>query len=457
MRGMKLSRRALMQGLGYGAAAGAVSLPFWRSAQADLGDGPPVRLLVVHFPCGTVHDQWFPTGGLDDFVLGPITAPFEPLRDKMVMIKGLDIIRQNGAPGDNHGSGMVTVMSGGAPVNAPDFETPIAAHPSLDQILAVECPAFGQTPIASIQLAADTRADRDDLYHRVLSFGHPQGDNPWAQPIPPQDQVPEAFTHLFGSVVSGDSAGNLEQLEKIRERKLDVMEFLDRDLDRLSARVPSDQLAKLDSHRTAIGELRASLQGSVSAACVEGVDAIQGVLPGEGASHEAIGMAHLRLIKTAFMCDMTRIGTFMWAAGTSHVNFSDVIDGVRNQGHHGITHSAGPDAELAMIDTWYAERMAEFITELDATPDPYGSGSLLDNTLVVYLSEMARGGHTFQDVPAVLFGGAGGRLTGGRYLEYDGRSFNDLWLAIAQAFDHPLDVFGDADKSGAPLENLFTG
>lgn len=444
----------MLHGLGYASAAGAVSLPFWRSVQADPAPGVPTRLLVVHFPCGTVHDQWFPTGGVDDFVLGNITAPFEPLRDKMVMVRGLDIIRQDGAPGDNHGSGMVTMMSGSAPVDAPDFDTPIAAHPSLDQMLAESVPGFADSPIASVQLAADTRADRDDIYHRVLSYGSPLGDNPWAQPLPPQDQVEEAFLHLFGSIVLGESDGNLEQLEALRQRKLSVTEFLDRDLDRLSARVPSAQLTKLESHRDAVAQLRANLQGSVSSACVDEVHALESALPGGGASHEAVGMAQLRLIKTAFMCDMTRVATFMWAAGTSHVNFSDVIEGVRDMGHHGITHSGGPNEELALIDTWYSERMAQFLLDMDATPDPYGTGSLLDNTLVVYTSEMARGGHTFQDVPVILFGGGGG-LSGGRYLEYDGRSFNDLWLSVAEGLGHPLEGFGDEGKFTEPLEGLF--
>ncbi|MEM9458996.1 MAG: DUF1552 domain-containing protein [Myxococcota bacterium] len=438
MHGIQVSRRSLLRGLGYASAAGAVSLPFWRSVQADPLVGPPTRLLVVHFPCGTVPEQWFPTGGTEDFVLGEITAPFEALRDRMVILGGLDIIRQSGAPGDNHGSGMVTVMSGSAPVESPDFDTPIASHPSLDQILAEQSPLFADTPIASVQLAADTRADRDDIYHRVLTYGAPLGQNPWAQPMPPQDQVDEAFSHLFGSIVLGEGGGNLDQLEAIRQRKLHVMDVLDGDLDRLAARAPSAQIAKLESHRDAIAQLRTNLEGSASAACIGQVQELEGILPGGGASHQAIGMAQLQLIKTAFMCDMTRIATFMWAAGTSHVNFSDVIEGVRDKGHHGITHSSSPKAELAMIDTWYSERMAEFLADLDATPDPFGSGSLLDNTLVVYLSEMAQGGHTFRDVPAILFGGAGGRLGGGRYLQYDGRSFNDLWLAIAEAFDHPL-------------------
>lgn len=454
IRGLRSTRRAWLAGLAAASGGAAVSLPFWSALRAEPLVATPTRLLIVHFPCGTVSERWFPTP-VADFTLGEISAPFEPLRDKMVFLQGLDIIREDGAPGDNHGSGMVTVASGGSPISAPAFDTPVPKHASIDQLLAEQAEPFAGTPMASLQLAADTRADRDDLYHRVFSYGSPQGDNPWAQPLPPLDDAQIAFSHLFGGIVAGDEPDAIEALEKLRQRRLSVSEFLDRDLERLSARVPSSQLAKMQAHKSAIEELQASLQTSVSQACIDTTFALQGTVPGEGASHQAIGMSHLQMIKTAFLCDITRVGTFMWASGTSHVNFSDVIPGVRDQGHHGITHSSSPTDELALIDHWYAERMAEFLLDLDATPDPFAEGSLLDNTLVVYLSEMAKGGHTFQDVPAVLFGGTSMGLTGGRYLQYDHRSYNDLWLAVAQAFGLAIDVFGDEDKSGAPLENLF--
>ncbi len=457
MKGIRWSRRNFAKGLGLAAAGSSVGLPFLPTVRASAADGEPLRLLIAHFPCGTVTERWRPSGGVSDFVLGDISAPFEAVRDKMVMISGLNIIREGGAPGDNHGSGMITVNSGGAPISSPDFDTPIARHASIDQILATQSPHFEGTPVQSIQLAADVRADRDDLYHRVMSYGAPVGDNPWAHPIPPQDRPLEAFNYLFGTTIS-EGAASLEELEAQRIRRVGVMDYLDRDLDRLSGRVSSDQLNKLVSHRDAVAELRASLDISVSTACVDTAIELEPMIPGKGASHQAIGMSQLQIIKTAFLCDVSRVATFMWAAGTSHVNFSDVIDGVRDQGHHGITHSGSPNDELAMIDTWYAERMTEFLLDLDATDDPLAPGtSVLDNTLVVYISEMARGSHNFQDVPCALFGGACGRLQGGRALQFDDRSYNDLWLAVAHAMDVPLDVFGDEDKSGAPLEGVFEG
>ena len=103
---------------------------------------------------------------------------------------------------------------------------------------------------------------------------------------------------------------------------------------------------------------------------------------------------------------------------------------------------------------WYNEQLASFIATLARTPD-FDGNSLLDNTLIVVWSEVRLGIHTFDGVPIQLFGGAGGRLRGGRRLVYDHRSTNDLWLAIANTLGHPMACFGDAERCAGPLPDLF--
>ena len=62
----------------------------------------PLRFLVIHHPLGTQHqgsgvgaDLWRPTpttATTTNFTLPQNSAPFEPLRAKMVMIDGLNIV-----------------------------------------------------------------------------------------------------------------------------------------------------------------------------------------------------------------------------------------------------------------------------------------------------------------------------------------------------------------------------
>jgi hypothetical protein len=112
------------------------------------------------------------------------------------------------------------------------------------------------------------------------------------------------------------------------------------------------------------------------------------------------------------------------------------------------------DAQLTAIHSWYNEQLAAFLRTLRDTPDSDGR-SLLDNTLVVSWSEIRKGTHTFDNLPIQLFGGGGGRLTGGRLMRYPDHTTNDLWLTIAQAFGQDMTTFGDAERCTGPLPDLF--
>src|SRR5688572_5726074 len=76
-----------------------------------------------------------------------------------------------------------------------------------------------------------------------------------------------------------------------------------------------------------------------------------------------------------------------------------------------------------------------------------GGGSLLDNTLVPYVTEVAHRDHSWDRMPWLLFGGLG--LIGGRRWESTGarwRSSIDLWMAIAERFGMPGFTLGDNDQ-----------
>jgi hypothetical protein len=146
----------------------------------------------------------------------------------------------------------------------------------------------------------------------------------------------------------------------------------------------------------------------------------------------------------------------MWSAGASRVSFEELYPGMGTVQHHNRSHGdLGADtvaASLGAIDRWYSERTAEFLRTLRDTPD-FAGGSLLDNTLVVYFSEVAAGSHDFSPMPVVLFGGAGVGLQGDQVLDFGGRSVADLWLAIADRFGADLGAI-DVENEG-PLPGLF--
>ena len=133
-------------------------------------------------------------------------------------------------------------------------------------------------------------------------------------------------------------------------------------------------------------------------------------------------------------------------------------------------HVSDTTAWLAQIDCWYAQQTAAFLQELDATPD-FDGNSLLDNTVVVYVTEVARAwDHDWRNVPFLVFGGKNTRIQGGQFIKVtDGslakvegtlgsggpnRSTNDVWLALAPIFGVNLPSLGDPKQYQSALPGL---
>ncbi len=107
------------------------------------------------------------------------------------------------------------------------------------------------------------------------------------------------------------------------------------------------------------------------------------------------------------------------------------------------------------------------LQEFATTPDIDGN-MLIDNTIIVYVTELARAwDRNQQNMPVLVFGGKNTRVNGGTFLKIkDGplpaqtggtgnRPFNDLWLALAAVFGVPLTSLGDKTQYTGPLAGVF--
>lgn len=115
--------------------------------------------------------------------------------------------------------------------------------------------------------------------------------------------------------------------------------------------------------------------------------------------------SHVRLMgelmALAFRSEATRVCTFMLgnAAGNQTYPWVRVPEG-----HHELSHHGNVEAKLAKlrkIDRVNVALFAEFVARLAAIPEE--QGSLLDNTVVFYGSELGSGNaHTPFDLPVLL-------------------------------------------------------
>jgi hypothetical protein len=462
-RSRRFQRRAF---LGGGIGAGIASL-FLRQLEAAAADGPPTRILLVHKPCGTVLERFFPSAGNEtSFTLGPITAPFEPLKNDLVIFDNVTASRNEDWQGDRHGAGLICMTTGsraisnGTPVDTdPQFHALTAASPSVDQLLRTSPKILGSSaqPLGSAHLGAYRDAAQTGLIYsaggapgfRVLSFEAPD------KPHFPEWRPDIAVQNIFGSAVNGgaDAVARQQQLNK------SILDLVAKDIGELSKRTPASERPKLDAHFAAIQQLEAQVNGNIPATCMRPValPALSALPPGTPAGLRIDALDHTTLIKTqlntlkvAFQCDLIRTATFSFGHGNSDVQFA-VLDSDKvnaTQPLHETSHqtdSASLDALTAM-DIYYSQQLTAFLLDLKNTKESDGS-SMLDNTLVVLFSDVSIGNvHGSKRMPVIFFGGKSLGLKQGRWLDMHGRYMNDIWASTLAAFGVTL-----------PADNKFAG
>src|SRR5688500_15557323 len=99
-------------------------------------------------------------------------------------------------------------------------------------------------------------------------------------------------------------------------------------------------------------------------------------------------------------------------------------------------------AKYAKIGTYQIVKFSEFLDKLKATPD--GDGNLLDHTLLYWGSGMSNGNaHDRKNPPAVLVGGANGRMKGNRHIASEKEEPTaNLLLGMGEAAGVTLEKLG---------------
>ncbi len=151
------------------------------------------------------------------------------------------------------------------------------------------------------------------------------------------------------------------------------------------------------------------------------------------------------IIAIAFQTDKTRVATLLLARDLSALYYPFLK--VR-EGHHSASHNNLSEG-YERISRFHLSQLAYLATKLDSMPE--GEGTVLDNSCLMFLSNMWIGRkHDNTRLPLVLAGGLGGTLQTGRTLDYlkagdDNRKTCSLYLSLMDRMGVKLEKFGDAD------------
>jgi hypothetical protein len=157
------------------------------------------------------------------------------------------------------------------------------------------------------------------------------------------------------------------------------------------------------------------------------------------------------LLVLAYRANITRVSTYMLSRETSNRTYPHL--GVPD-GHHEISHHQNlPDAikKNIKIQIYHVGLFAQFLEKMRSTPD--GDGSLLDNSIVLFGSNMSNSNlHDHFPLPNLLVGKGAGRLKGGRHIKYPDRMpMTNLLLTLLDKAGVPLDKLGDSTGKMADL------
>lgn len=440
MKKSTLSRRTLLRGAG----GACLALPLlnvmggWDKNRLKAAQHPafvaPKRFVIFWTPNGNVVEHWRPTGSEMAFKLPRILKPLEPHQQDIVVLDGVDALSAYNGPGDAHQKGTGQSLTG-TELQEGDFpgdggnSAGWADGISVDQAIADVVGA--QTKFRSLEFGVHVYGA--NVGSRI-SYRGP------AQPIPPENDPEAAFDRIFGDF----EVDPAKKARRIAERR-SVLDAVIADYQALMPKLGADDKVKLEAHLAAVRDIEMRLDSEAEAgeACVKPklgkVDD-----PMKVANIPKTGKLQMDLLAMALACDQTRVASLMWTNSATGKPFPWL--GIP-EGHHELAHRGDDDLDaqekLTKINTWYAEQFAYLLAKLKAIPE--GDGTLLDNTLVVWVNEHAKGNdHSRHDMPYVLAGKAGGAVRPGRWMQLGGEvPHNNMWVGCMNAMGLPATSFGN--------------
>jgi len=257
--------------------------------------------------------------------------------------------------------------------------------------------------------------------------------------MPAEADPREVFERLFGAGAPGER----QRLYSARQRhRRSLLDFVRAEAQALTRQVGARERRKIDEYLTAVREV----ERQIERAEMNPLPRTRRATP-EGIPEDF--RAHLRLMcdlmVLAFQSDSTRVGTFLFANEGNNRSFPEL--GIP-EGHHHVSHHqrrAENLEKVAKIDLFYMEQLAYILRKLDALRDVDGR-SVLDNAMVVYGCANSDGNrHNHDDLPIVLAGGGGGRLTPGRHVKLPSETpLNNLFLALLDRMGASTPKLGDS-------------
>lgn len=430
----RFSRRTMLRGLGV-----TMALP-WLESINVWGDEPngrepsseaPLRLAVLFSGNGFHAREWWAKGEGASMELGKVLAPLGDYRERLLFIQGL--YNAEALKGNIHSSQTGNILSGAPLASGGEIQS----GTSIDQFLAER---YGRsTKVPSLVLGCEKSNPSVHKNYSMLYSSHISWSSP-TTPTPLELYPSLAFDRLFKDEVSrGDRS---------------VLDAVMADAEDLRRGISATDQRKLDEYLDSVRDVEKRIERAGQQGELQGwrptLDKPNVPRPPDGIPQNIAD--HMRLmidvLVLGFQTDTTRISTLKLNNDHSSLRFPNL--GIDYMIHHLLSHSDTDD--WLKVNQFFVEQVAYLARKLDAIQE--GPRTALDNSMLLFCSSMMSGSHDATQLPVIMVGGAGGKLKGGRVLDYreqPERQMCRLYLSIMNKMGVETDQFGDATR---PLEEV---
>ncbi len=439
MKRVRLDRRTLLRG-----AAISLALPTLDAMTDGRGRwfrqghaapvAPPVRTMCFCFPHGVVEKMFWPATPGAGYKLSPALAPLVDLQNDFLLVGGT--MQVQGGQGGGHARGMPAFASA-----MPVIPTG-AGGPSMDQVLAAELGAATKfrSIVAHNQKEGPVSEGATTAHCNNVSWSAPGKFAPAFR----MDPMPLFMSLVSNVTVPPGMTTMPPAIQAISAQKRSVLDHVNQEINALGATVGAADRSRLDDYTTGLREIERQLtapRAPVAAGCTQPEMPTAGVLPFDNAK------MFLKLLATAFKCDLTRSISFAMGCGFDLGHYPEICGNAN--AHHDITHGGGTDADMQKFAVAYVSLLAGLMADLKATKE--GNNDVLFNSLIYFSSEMAVGGHRFTNMPVILGGHAGGKMVTGQYLKFpDPTPIAKLFLTILKLSGSNVTSFGQGGTDVLP-------
>ncbi|HJT77590.1 MAG TPA: DUF1552 domain-containing protein [Gemmataceae bacterium] len=421
-----ISRRTFLRGVGVTMALPWLeSVPVWGDDAPKHGPSqPPVRLAVLFAGNGFHSKEWWAKGEGKDMQLGKVLDPLLPFREKLLFLRGL--YNAEALIGGIHSCQTGNLLTGAHLAPGGEVHSGI----SCDQVVADR--TKGQTKVPSLVLGCEPPIAAIHKNYSMIYSSHISWSSP-TTPTPLEQYPALAFDRLFR-----DDVGRADR---------SVLDAVLDDARSYRNTVSTADQRRLDEYLSSVREVEQRIDQAGKAGRLQGwrpaLTKPDMPRPPDGIPHDVD--QHMRLmcdiLVLAFRTDTTRVCTLKLNNDHSSLRFPHLK--VDYMIHHLLSHTDG--ADWLKVNRFFTEQLAYIAGKLDQVRE--GDRTLLDNSMILYLSSMMTGAHNNDQLPVVMLGRGGGSIRSGRILNYlnkPNRKMCSLYLSLLGRMGVRQDRFGDS-------------